>query len=160
MSTITSNKFQGFTITAANRIVANFTLSVGEQPDGPTGGTPFVFTVTFPRNAARPPKMMIGSLSRDLPGGGAEFTSIAVSAPTGDVQVPLGVFSGRSVVWSVKDSFPNRVLMVTISSLDSMGTNEVWHQNLQITVAPTDETNFDVAILSGVGSVTSVDVTP
>lgn len=160
MATIVPNRSNGYTIQGANHIVANFTITVGEQPDGPPGGTPFIFTITFPRGAANPPRLIVGSLSRDLPVGGPEFTSTPVSTPSGDVPVPLGVFNGRSVVWNVSDNLAKRILQVTITSLDTMGTGEVWHEDLQITVPPGGTANFDVAILSGIGSVTSVNVTP
>lgn len=159
MATITANKSNGFKVTGANRIVAHLTITPGAVPGSLPGGTPLVFTVVFPRNFARDPKMMIGSLQRDTPLG-SEFTSIAVSVESGDVQVPLGVFPGRSVVWNVKDKYANRALTVTISSLDTTGVSEVWHQELQITVLPGDTTWFDIGIASGSGEVTSVDVTP
>ena len=160
MATITANKFSGFTITGANRIVANLVVTFGEQPGGQVGGTPLVFTITFPRSAAVPPlKMMIGQLTRDLTGGGS--TSIGVSATTGDVQVLSGIFPGRDVVWKVTDTPQlKRILQVTITSTDACGTDETWHQELQITKPSGGTTSFDVAIVSGNGSVSSVDVIP
>jgi hypothetical protein len=160
MATIVPNKFNGFTVTGANRIVANFAITVAQQPGGQVGGSPFVFTITFPRSAALPPlKMMVGQLSRDLPGGGT--TSIGVSATTAGVDILPGTFPCRDVSYTVTDTPQlKRILQVTITSNDTLGTDEVWHQELQITKPAGGITTFDIAIVSGIGSVTSVDVTP
>jgi len=156
MATITS-KGTGYLVQGANRIVANFVITVAEPPGGPAGSNPFVYSITFPRNMATPPKkMMVAQCSRDVGG----TTSVGVST-TADVAVPLGVFLGRDVAYSVTDDAQGkRTLQVTISSRDTMGTDEVWRQELQITKPAGGMTTYDIAIVSGTGAITSVEVTP
>src|SRR6187549_64454 len=101
MAATVTAKGSGFSVTGANRIVANFVITVAEQPGGPVGGTPFVFAITFPRKAATPPlKMMVAQLDRESAPGGT--SSIGVAA-TGSGSMTLGIFPQRDVAWDVSD---------------------------------------------------------
>jgi hypothetical protein len=152
MSTL-SAVASGFDVGAAHRIVAHMTLF---SPTMPTGKT-CVFKVTFDPASASPPKAMVGTISRDLGGGGTESNSVAVSAKTAaEVVIPLGAFPGRRVSYTVDDV---RTLTMKIRSLNNYGVNEVWHLELDITVDPTDVTDFQLRAGAKM-SIDSVDVTP
>lgn len=153
MATITQNA-NGYSITAAHRIVAHMTLSAF-----PKGAT---YTIVFEKAKASPNKVMSGSLTRDLPGGGVQSNSIPISAVTmNEVVVPLGVFTGRRVAYTVADNAGagTRTLTVKIRSLDGTGVNEVWHHNLSIIQGPADLSDFDLSA-AGAATIDSVDVTP
>src|SRR5262245_50461750 len=100
MSTLTAVA-GGFDIATAHRIVANTTLF---SPGMPVGNT-CTFKVTFDPAAAVPPKVMNGTLFRDLPGGVTQQNGIGVTAVTAmDVVIPLATFTGRQVSYKVADS--------------------------------------------------------
>lgn len=143
----------GFTITGAHRIVANLVLS-------PADGKATI-AAKFKRAAASGANAMTAMLTRDLSDGSQQFTSLAISAPTmATLDVPLGVFSGRKVSWNVKDGPLWRTLNFWVTTLDTLGTDEVWHLDLCVCVPPDGTTDFDVRAMSAPASVTSVDVTP
>jgi len=143
----------GFTIAGAHRIVANLVLS-------PADGKATV-KAKFKRAAATGGNSMSASLTRDLSDGSQQFTSLAVSAPTGgDFDIPLGVFPGRKVTWSVSDLGMWRTLTISVDSLDTLGTGEVWHLELCVCVPPDGVTDYDVRATTASATVTSVDVTP
>ena len=147
-----------FKVQAARRIVANLTLF---SPTMPANNT-CTYTVVFPAVAAKPNKAMVSSITRLLPGGSTQSNSVVVSAEAKNpVVVPLGVFPGRKTSYTVKDDAGSgdRVVEVTIESLDGSGISEQWRHQFMIILLPTDKTNFDV-IKPVALTVDSVDVTP
>jgi len=157
MATITANKDAGFVVTDAHAIVGNMTFFSPAMPINRTSK----YTVEFPAGAAQAPKAMVSSLMRALPAGGTQSCSILVSAPTmTPVTVPLGVFPGRRVSYTVTDDpgTGTRILEVTVKSLDGTGVNEQWKSTFGILVGTTDFTTFDLKVSGGM-TIDSVDVT-
>lgn len=143
----------GFTITGAHRIVANLVLSPG---DGKA-----TVQAKFKRAAASGGNAMTSSLTRDLPDGSQQFTSFAVSAPTmANIEIPLGVFTGRKVTYKVVDGPLWRTLTFWVVTTDATGSGEVWHLELCVCVPPDGVTDFEVKAMTAPAVVTSVDVTP
>jgi hypothetical protein len=157
MATITANKDAGFVVKDAHGIVANMTCFSPAMPTNRTSK----YRVEFPAADASSPKAMVSSLSRILPGGGTQSSSILVSSETMTaVTVPLGVFPGRRVSYTVTDDAGTglRVVEVTVRSLDGSGVNEQWKNTFGILVATTDLTTFDLKVAAAM-TIDSVDVT-
>lgn len=147
-----------FKITAARRITANMTCFSPTMPSGNTCS----YRVEFPVASAKAPKAMVSSITRVLPGGTTQSNSIVVSAEAKvPVVIPLGVFPGRRVSYTVIDdaATANRVVSMTIESLDATGVNESWRHLFAVIITPGDVANFAVMGPKGL-TVDSVDVTP
>ena len=152
MSTLTA-VVNGFAVTGARRIIANLSLS--------PAGTKSVFQAKFLRTVAIGNNSLSGSLTRDLADGTTQFTSIALNATaTSPLVAPLGVFNGRQVSWTIKDLGMNRTLAVTVTSVDGLGTDEVWHLELAANQEDGSAVDMDVKSTPAPAIITSVDVTP
>jgi hypothetical protein len=152
MSTLTA-VVNGFAVSGAHRIIANLSLS--------PSGTKCVFQAKFLRAAAIGNNSLSGSLTRDLPDGTKQFNSIALNATaTSPIVAPLGVFSGRQASWTIKDLGVNRTLAVTVTSIDGLGTDEVWHLEIVANQADGSAVDFEVKSTPAPATITSVDVTP
>jgi hypothetical protein len=153
-----------FKIAEAKRIIANMTVF------SPTAAvTKCEYSVQF--TLAAPPTALVSSLTRVLPGGTTQSTSIVVSTAVpkaSPVVVPLGVFPGRSVQYYVTETAgKDRTVYMTIESLDGSGANEVWRHQVASVLPVAARPNFMVAgpaaaLVGGVLPLTidSVDVTP
>ena len=123
----------GFDVTGAHSIVANMTV----LPPPPAVGKTSSIRVTFDPLAPGPGASMIGSLTRDLPAGGTQVNAVSLAPTGGEVVIPLGIFSGRRVSYSVADPNPNAyTLTLKIRSLDGYGVNEIWHLQLDVLTPP------------------------
>src|SRR5882672_1551940 len=143
----------GFPIAGAHRVVANLVLSCA--------GGKASFQAKFKRAAASGANSMSCLLTRDLTDGSQQFSSVAISAPSGgDIEMPLGLFSGRQVIWRVGDMGLWRMLAIDVNSLDALGTGETWHLDLCVCVPANGTTDYDIRALTPTATVTSVDVTP
>ena len=113
----------GYKITDAQRFGVNLVLSPAYGPS--------VYKATFLRSSAVAPKQLGSTLTRNLTGGMKEFYPLPVDQETmGDLEVPMGVFAGRKVTWSVVRSGLNRVLTVTVDSRDTLGVYESWYPEM------------------------------
>jgi hypothetical protein len=147
-----------FKVTGARRIVANNTAFSPAMPASNTCS----YTIEFPSAAAKAPKAMTSSITRILPGGTTQQNSIVVSAEAkSPVTLPLGVFPGRKVSYTVIDNVAtgNRVVSMAIESLDATGINEQWRHQVSVILTPGDITNFALMGPKGL-TIDSVDVTP
>lgn len=115
----------GYKITDGSRFGVNLMLS-------PAYG-PAVYKAVFLRSACVAPKSLSSSITRNLPGGMKEYYPLPVDQDTmGDLEVPMGVFSGRKVTWSVARVGANRVLTVTVESRDTLGVYENWCPEMSV----------------------------
>jgi len=113
----------GYKITDGQHFGVNLMLSPAYGPS--------VYTATFLRSATVAPKSLGSSLTRNLPGGMKEYYPLPVDQDTmGDLEVPMGVFSGRKVTWSVARVGTSRVLTVTVESRDTLGVYENWYPEM------------------------------
>jgi hypothetical protein len=146
----------GFDVSAAHAIVANMTI----LPPPPAVGKTSALRVTFNPDKAGAGCSMIGTLTRDLSGGGTQVNAISTSPTGGEVVVPLGAFTGRKVSYTVADPDPGvRTLTLKIRSLDGYGVNEIWRLEIVILNPPAGTTDFQLRAGTNL-TVDSVNVTP